>query len=1427
MVETFRLKRQPDIAAKAIAHIITHTDQVTDFSEGSVIRSLVEAVSSEIYNNNIVFADSVASSIRTAVKQAFNKPLLAASKAYGPVRFFRSMLPSPTVLNSTSDVNYPGISFAYQTGNLNVSNTNTLYYSVSGIQSDNDAYQSLPVTRYLAPSGQYRTATGKLYWSKQDGYSSYRIYRSSVIPTTISQNILSSDLSFQSAPSTSQIVFSSLTSVTPYFGLSGKATTLTISSSSGSGPYIATLTVSGTTFSNAATSMRLISGTIDGTGSLGSGIVSISSVTISTVLQLSSTSPFTDGTLSVDGNFTVSDNLGAKGIYFYSITGIDSLGRESVGTYPVAKLFNDNWCSLSIPHIPSATRYKFYRSAAAMPSALYVSNDIRQTLGESSGSLSSSTEYYYSVAAQEKNIYSPPTSNYASFTASISLTTLTVTAITSGFLSIGQKIVGTGVNTSTTITGYLTGSGGIGTYSVSYSQTISSIFMESKSFATTPSVATAVNSANLTTRLSVPLTKYANKYVFSKSTSQDMSNATEFSVAINSPLIGIPGTVSVGSATTGGSNTAGTYAYYVSCVIINSGSLVNSKYVSIPYEIESDRIPCSTAVVLAANGKVTVTWVATTDSSVTHYRIYRTVVGSNVYKSVNAAYSLLSLEDNSDQVFSNSSSYEENLSFSANIAATSGITTASNTWTVTHSAGYMFPVGAQVTLSGLVPNAYNGTYIVASSTATTFTISNTATPGAVTTAGIVTSNDATPRLTIKDNGNFQETISSWPTQQSPMANCVSYENLHVQSGQLSGVFSNVSGTSGGSGIVVTGNLAYLDQSLINDQLVFDEDNASGKDLGYAGIISEWVSSASVKTTAYTYKNISASSTATAISAQSYTISPLKTQLKYTTGTISLTANTPVTTITGTSTGWNTSLLGGLLVARGTSMPVTSPEKTIISISSSTSIVINSSLTSTATNSSTTYSIKINSLNLMPWQTDVWPYSCIIENKKFINSLTSAFNGLYYYYEDNGFFPSINSLSQIFITFPASNTAQLATGDLVIPAGTVVRVPSTSKTYSLSDSVQLKGDQNISNSATVAATSSGTSFNTSKNSITEILTTVYGIDSVTNDSSISNGSNNETEEEWTIRFEKVVKSLSRGTKESIEEGAKTAKITDNAGYITEQITKALSTETSNNNILLYVGNGTSSSVTADLIAKCKTIIEGYTDNTSGIVYPGYKAAGIPVTIQSATFQSQDISISTTVDYGYKIDLLSNEIFTTVENYINELDISDGFGIPTVTLSGSSSGAATSSTYQYMVVCIDDKGNKSFPSVPKSITGSFTSVKVSFDKPANGPTLSSVDILKWNGTSWVYLSNVLYSSDSSLWNFSDNFSIDVTSSTISTYEFVNPSLKYFQKSELTKRIMRIPGISAVTLSALSSSLGIDQNIIIPLRGSLLKLGTCEIR
>lgn len=63
----------------------------------------------------------------------------------------------------------------------------------------------------------------------------------------------------------------------------------------------------------------------------------------------------------------------------------------------------------------------------------------------------------------------------AAFTGSITGTTLTVSAVASGVVSIGQEIVSAGVTAGTRITAHLTGvRGSTGTYTVSSSQTVSS-----------------------------------------------------------------------------------------------------------------------------------------------------------------------------------------------------------------------------------------------------------------------------------------------------------------------------------------------------------------------------------------------------------------------------------------------------------------------------------------------------------------------------------------------------------------------------------------------------------------------------------------------------------------------------------------------------------------------------------------------------------------------------------------------------------------------------------------------------------------------------------------------------------------------------------------------------------------------------------------
>jgi len=63
---------------------------------------------------------------------------------------------------------------------------------------------------------------------------------------------------------------------------------------------------------------------------------------------------------------------------------------------------------------------------------------------------------------------------------SITGTVLTVTSVNSGTILNGHELFGTGVTTGTTITAFGTGSGGVGTYTVSIPQTVSSTSMQSR-----------------------------------------------------------------------------------------------------------------------------------------------------------------------------------------------------------------------------------------------------------------------------------------------------------------------------------------------------------------------------------------------------------------------------------------------------------------------------------------------------------------------------------------------------------------------------------------------------------------------------------------------------------------------------------------------------------------------------------------------------------------------------------------------------------------------------------------------------------------------------------------------------------------------------------------------------------------------------------
>ena len=84
----------------------------------------------------------------------------------------------------------------------------------------------------------------------------------------------------------------------------------------------------------------------------------------------------------------------------------------------------------------------------------------------------------------------------AKFTASISGTTMTVTAVASGTIYLGQTIQGSGNTTGTIVSAFITGSGGTGTYTVSSTQTIASETMYGLNFSVLPNNDGAFTGAN-------------------------------------------------------------------------------------------------------------------------------------------------------------------------------------------------------------------------------------------------------------------------------------------------------------------------------------------------------------------------------------------------------------------------------------------------------------------------------------------------------------------------------------------------------------------------------------------------------------------------------------------------------------------------------------------------------------------------------------------------------------------------------------------------------------------------------------------------------------------------------------------------------------------------------------------------------------------
>lgn len=105
-------------------------------------------------------------------------------------------------------------------------------------------------------------------------------------------------------------------------------------------------------------------------------------------------------------------------------------------------------------------------------------NDLLETWSNSTMMVPYVTEIIHTLTSNTYQYTIGPNGTIGgTFTGSISGTTLTVSAISAGNISLGQYLSGSGVTSGTQIVEFLTGSGQTGTYRASASQTVGSVTM--------------------------------------------------------------------------------------------------------------------------------------------------------------------------------------------------------------------------------------------------------------------------------------------------------------------------------------------------------------------------------------------------------------------------------------------------------------------------------------------------------------------------------------------------------------------------------------------------------------------------------------------------------------------------------------------------------------------------------------------------------------------------------------------------------------------------------------------------------------------------------------------------------------------------------------------------------------------------------------
>jgi hypothetical protein len=242
------------------------------------------------------------------------------------------------------------------------------------------------------------------------------------------------------------------------------------------------------------------------------------------------------------------------------------------------------------------------------------------------------------------------------------------------------------------------------------------------------------------------------------------------------------------------------------------------------------------------------------------------------------------------------------------------------------------------------------------------------------------------------------------------------------------------------------------------------------------------------------------------------------------------------------------------------------------------------------------------------------------------------------------------------------TSAPATSTITIPAGTVVRVPSNEISYSTQAAGFILTGQTYVD-ILVACQQAGVIGNCDAGTITELVTSIAGVSSASNPQPLINGRNVETDDERKVRFQGYISTLARGTKAAVAYGAKTAKLTDSLGIVTEYVAYAgvvepwVSDSAQPISLLrVYIHNG-ASATSAPLVAEAQRVVDGYfgTDGVTPVAGSGWKAAGVKCIVSAASDLPVNVTGTIYVDSGFNAVAVKAACESAMRAYIQGLEV----------------------------------------------------------------------------------------------------------------------------------------------------------------------------